>query len=382
MRNLKKMIPRNIEKQIISRISTSNKIIVLYGARQVGKTTLIKTLLKNKFRNVLEVNADQKRYQDVLSSTDLNQLTRLVAGYNLLFIDEAQRIPNIGLNLKIIHDNIPDLKIIATGSSSFELTNKISEPLTGRTWTYILYPISILEWKELLNPFEIDEKLPEYLTYGMYPEIFSYQNELDKMDYLKELINSFLYKDLLELSQIKNSGKIYDLLRLLAFQIGSLVSYSELGKKLGLSTDTVISYIDLLEKVFVIYRMPGFSKNLRKEITKNKKIYFFDVGVRNALIEDFSLPDRRQNIGHLWENFIISERIKRNNYLRAHLNSFFWRTYTGAELDYVEQGSGKLSGVEIKWGNRLAKAPKTWLDAYKKADFKTINLENYQDFVL
>jgi len=382
VRNLKKMIPRNIEKQIISRISTSNKIIVLYGARQVGKTTLIKTLLKNKFRNVLEVNADQKRYQDVLSSTDLNQLTRLVAGYNLLFIDEAQRIPNIGLNLKIIHDNIPDLKIIATGSSSFELTNKISEPLTGRTWTYILYPISILEWKELLNPFEIDEKLPEYLTYGMYPEIFSYQNELDKMDYLKELINSFLYKDLLELSQIKNSGKIYDLLRLLAFQIGSLVSYSELGKKLGLSTDTVISYIDLLEKVFVIYRMPGFSKNLRKEITKNKKIYFFDVGVRNALIEDFSLPDRRQNIGHLWENFIISERIKRNNYLRAHLNSFFWRTYTGAELDYVEQGSGKLSGVEIKWGNRLAKAPKTWLDAYKKADFKTINLENYQDFVL
>jgi len=376
------MIPRNIEKQIISRISTSNKIIVLYGARQVGKTTLIKTLLKNKFKNVLEVNADQKRYQDVLSSTDLNQLTRLVAGYNLLFIDEAQRIPNIGLNLKIIHDNIPDLKIIATGSSSFELTNKISEPLTGRTWTYILYPISILEWKELLNPFEIDEKLPEYLTYGMYPEIFSYQNELDKMDYLKELINSFLYKDLLELSQIKNSGKIYDLLRLLAFQIGSLVSYSELGKKLGLSTDTVISYIDLLEKVFVIYRMPGFSKNLSKEITKNKKIYFFDVGVRNALIEDFSLPDRRQNIGHLWENFIISERIKRNNYLRAHLNSFFWRTYTGAELDYVEQGSGKLSGVEIKWGNRLAKAPKTWLDAYKKADFKTINLENYQDFVL
>lgn len=376
------MIPRSIEKQIIKRISESNKIIVLYGARQVGKTTLIQTLLKSKFKNVLEVNADQKKYQDVLSSTDLNQLKRLVTGYNLLFIDEAQRIPNIGLNLKIIHDNIPDLKIIATGSSSFELANKISEPLTGRTWTYTLYPISILEWKELLNPFEIDEKLPEYLTYGMYPEIFSYQNALDKMDYLRELINSFLYKDLLELSQIKNSGKIYDLLRLLAFQIGSPVSYNELGKKLGLSTDTVISYIDLLEKVFVIYRMPGFSKNLRKEITKNKKIYFFDVGVRNAIIEDFILPDRRSDIGHLWENFIISERIKRNSYLRAHVNSFFWRTYTGAELDYVEQGSGKLSGVEIKWGNKQAKAPKTWLEVYKEADFRTVNLENYQDFVL
>ena len=376
------MIPRSIETQIVSRIKASSKIIVLYGARQVGKTTLIKSLLNKHFKKVLEVNADQKKYQDILSSTDLNQLKRLVTGYNLLFIDEAQRIPNIGLNLKIIYDNIPNLRIVATGSSSFELANKISEPLTGRTWTYTLFPISILEWREIYNPFEIDEKLPEFLTYGMYPEIFNYKNELDKMDYLKELINSFLYKDLLELSQIKNSGKIYDLLRLLAFQIGSPVSYNELGKKLGLSTDTVISYIDLLEKVFVIYRMPGFSKNLRKEITKNKKIYFYDVGVRNALIEDFTHPDKRQDIGHLWENFIISERIKRNSYLRAHLNSFFWRTYTGAELDYVEQGAGQLFGVEIKWGNKIVKAPKSWLENYREASFRTVNSVNYQDFVL
>lgn len=376
------MIPRNIETQIVGRIKHTNKIVVVYGARQVGKTTLIKNIIKSQFKKVLEINADQKRYQDILSSTDLVQLKRLVAGYNLLFIDEAQRIPNIGINLKIIHDNIPDLKIIATGSSSFELANKISEPLTGRTWTYTLFPISILEWKELYNPFEIDERLPEFLMYGMYPEIFSYKNELDKMDYLKELINSFLYKDLLELSQIKNSGKIYDLLRLLAYQIGSPVSYNELGKKLGLSTDTVISYIDLLEKVFVIYRMPGFSKNLRKEITKNKKVYFYDIGVRNALIEDFTPPDKRPDIGHLWENFIISERIKRNSYQRAHLNSFFWRTYTGAELDYVEQGGGKLYGVEIKWGNKIAKAPKSWLENYIEADFRTVNSENYQDFVL
>ncbi len=379
---LNDMIPRSIEKQIVSRLETSNKIIVLYGARQVGKTTLVKSLLKRHFKKVLEINADQKKYQDILSSIDLNQLKRLVTGYNLLFIDEAQRIPNIGLNLKIIHDNIPNLKIVATGSSSFELANKINETLTGRTWTYTLFPISVLEWREIYNPFEIDEKLSEFLTYGMYPEIFSYENELDKMDYLKELINSFLYKDLLELSQIKNSGKIYDLLRMLAFQIGSPVSYSELGKKLGLSTDTVISYIDLLEKVFVIYRMPGFSKNLRKEITKNKKIYFFDVGVRNALIEDFTNPEKRPDIGHLWENFIISERIKRNSYLRAHLNSFFWRTYTGAELDYVEQGAGQLSGVEIKWGDKIVKAPKSWLENYPRADFRTINSKNYQDFVL
>jgi len=376
------MIPRSIEKQIVERIKNTNKVIVLYGARQVGKTTLIKSLLKKQFKNILEVNADQKKYQDILSSTDLNQIKRLVTGYDLLFIDEAQRIPNIGLNLKIIHDNIPGLKIIATGSSSFELASKIDETLSGRIWTYTLFPISILEWRELHNPFEIDERLPEFLMYGMYPELFSYENELDKMDYLRNLINSYLYKDVLELSQIKNSGKIFDLLRLLAYQIGSPVSYNELGKKLGLSTDTVISYIDLLEKVFVIYRMPGFSKNLRKEITKNKKIYFYDVGVRNALIEDFTHPDIRPDIGHLWENFVISERIKRNNYLRAHLNSFFWRTYTGAELDYVEQGGGQLSGVEIKWGDKIVKAPKSWLENYSEADFKTINTKNYQDFVL
>jgi predicted AAA+ superfamily ATPase len=376
------MIPRSIEKQIVERLKNTNKVIVLYGARQVGKTTLIKSLLKKHFKNILEVNADQKKYQDILSSTDLNQIKRLVTGYDLLFIDEAQRISNIGLNLKIIHDNIPELKIIATGSSSLELASKIDEKLSGRIWTYTLFPISILEWRELHNPFEIDERLPEFLMYGMYPELFSYENELDKMDYLRNLINSYLYKDLLELSQIKNSGKIYDLLRLLAYQIGSPVSYNELGKKLGLSTDTVISYVDLLEKVFVIYRMPGFSKNLRKEITKNKKIYFYDVGVRNAIIEDFTSPDIRPDIGHLWENFVISERIKRNSYLRAHLNSFFWRTYTGAELDYVEQGGGKLLGVEIKWGDKIVKAPKSWLENYDEADFKTINASNYQEFVL
>ncbi|WP_167616587.1 ATP-binding protein [Maribellus sediminis] len=376
------MIPRAIDIQIINRLENSEKIVVLYGARQVGKTTLVNSILEKRNEKILSINADQLKYREVLSSADLNQLRRLVAGYDLLFIDEAQRVPDIGLNLKILHDNLPQLKIIATGSSSFELANKISEPLTGRIWTYSLFPVSILEWSKLLNPFELDEKLSEFLMFGMYPELFRYENELDKMDYLRELVQSFLYKDLLELSQIKNSGKIFDLLRLLAHQIGSTVSYNELGKKLGLSTDTVISYIDLLEKVFVIYRMPGYSKNLRKEITKNKKIYFYDVGVRNAIIEDFTLPEKRQDIGHLWENFIVSERLKRNAYLRAHFNSFFWRTYTGAELDYVEQGSGKLSGFEIKWGDRMSKVPKSWSENYPEADFQTVNIKNYQDFVL
>lgn len=376
------MIFREIEKQIIERMKESNKIVVVYGARQVGKTTLIKTILENNFKSVLEINADEKKYQNVLSSADLNQLKRLVSGYKVLFIDEAQRIQNIGLNLKIMRDNIPELKIVTTGSSSFELANQISEPLTGRTWIYKLFPISVLEFSNFLNPFELDERLEEFLIFGMYPEIFSYENALDKMDYLKQLTESFLYKDLLELKQIKNSAKIYDLLRLLAFQIGSPVSYNELGRKLGLSTDTVISYIDLLEKVFVVFRLGGFRKNIRKEITKNKKVFFYDVGVRNALIEDYSLPHERPDIGALWENFIISERLKRNNYLRAHVNSFFWRTYTGAELDYVEHGSGKLSGVEIKWGDKKTKVPKSWIENYPDSDFKSVNKENYQDFVI
>lgn len=376
------MIPRAIENQIIDRLNNSDKIIALYGARQVGKTTLINSILENRKEKILIINADLLKYRDVLSSADLSQFKRLVSGYNLLFIDEAQRIPNIGLNLKILHDNLPQLKIIATGSSSFELANKISEPLTGRIWTYSLFPISVLEWSKLLNPFEIDEHISEFLMFGMYPEIFSHKNELDKMDYLRELVQSFLYKDLLELSQIKNSGKIFDLLRLLAYQIGSPVSYNALGRKLGLSTDTVISYIDLLEKVFVIYRMPGFSKNLRKEITKNKKIYFYDLGIRNAILEDFTLPEKRQDIGHVWENFIISERLKRNAYLRTHVNSFFWRTYTGAELDYIEQGSGELNGFEIKWGDKISKPPKSWTENYNEANFKTINIKNYQEFVL
>ena len=376
------MIPRYIATNIIQRINQSDKIIVIYGARQVGKTTLIKTILKNDFGKVLEINADQLKYRDILSSADLTQIKRLVSGYDLLFIDEAQQVPDIGLNLKIIKDNVPDLKIIATGSSSFELANKSSESLTGRKWTFTLFPISLLELSDFKNPFELDSELTDFLTFGMYPEVFSYENRLDKMDYLKEIIESFLYKDLLTLSQIKNSGKIYELLQLLAYQIGSPVSYSELGRKLGLSTDTVISYIDLLEKVFVIYRLPGFSRNLRKEITKNKKVYFYDTGIRNAVIEDFSLPEKRPDIGAIWENFVISERIKRNTYKRAHAKSYFWRTYTGAELDYIEESSGKLSGYEIKWKKKKAKVPKSWVENYENANFEMINAENYQDFLL
>ena len=376
------MIARILEKQIVDRLSSSNKIIVLYGSRQAGKTTLISGLLKKLPYKTLSVNADRQEFTDVLSSRNFGRLQRLVSGYELLFIDEAQRIQDIGINLKILHDELPDLKIIATGSSSFELANTMKEPLTGRTWTFTLFPIALLELNGSYNRFELDQKLDDFLLFGMYPEVFSFDNTLDKTQYLQELSSAYLYKDILELADIRNARAIYDLLRLLAYQIGSTVSMNELARQLGLSKETVTRYIDLLEKAFVVFRLSGFSRNLRKEIVKMDKIFFYDLGIRNAVIENFNELSRRRDVGQLWENFVIIERIKLMNYLRQYSNRYFWRTYTGAELDYVEEMRGQLNGIEIKWGKKVAKAPRTWLETYSEATFQSINRENYLDFIL
>ncbi len=376
------MIARLPEKKIAERLQNSNKIIVLYGSRQVGKTTLVNNLLKNAPYKTLVVNADNREYADVLSSRELGKLKRLVSGYELIFIDEAQRIHDIGINLKILHDQVPGVKIIATGSSSFELANVTKEPLTGRTWTFTLYPVSLAEIQGDSNIFELDNRLEEFLIFGMYPEVFSYKTKHDKILYLKELSASYLYKDILELGDVRNAKAIYDLLRLLAYQIGSTVSLNELGRQLGMSKETVARYIDLLEKAFVLFRLSGYSRNLRKEIVKQDKVYFYDLGVRNAVIDNFNNLPLRNDTGHLWENFILAERIKHNAYQGLFANRYFWRTYTGAELDYVEETGGKLYGHEFKWGKKTAKAPKTWLDVYPEAEFKCINRENYLDFLL
>jgi predicted AAA+ superfamily ATPase len=270
------MIPRLIEKQIIDRILHTKKSVVLYGPRQVGKTTLAKSIVKQLGLKTLSINADEKKYHEVLSSQDLDTIDRLISGFQLLFIDEAQRIENIGINLKIIIDNHPEMRILATGSSSFDLSNKVSEPLTGRVWTYNLFPISCEELLTTETEFDFHQNLENYLLYGSYPEVFSYQKTSDQIAYLEEIASSYLYKDILEYADIKYADKISKLLKLVALQIGNEVSLSELGNALEISKETVNRYLDLLEKSFVVFRLSGFSRNLRKEVTKMDKIYFYD----------------------------------------------------------------------------------------------------------
>jgi uncharacterized protein len=375
-------IPRAIRKSIADRLKESNKVVILYGPRQVGKTTLAKEIISDWPGRVLEISADEPRYIDVLSSRDSGKLKSLVAGYDLLFIDEAQRVPDVGMNLKILHDQVSEIRIMVTGSSSFDLANSISEPLTGRTWTYNLYPISFLELSTLFNRFELDSQLEERLVYGSYPEVFSIPNQADREDYLYEIGNAYLYKDILELSSIKNSAKIRDLVRMLAYQVGSEVSRSEIGTALGMSKDTVSSYIDLLEKSFVVFRLSAFSRNLRKEITRNDKIYFYDLGIRNMSIGNFKPIIQRNDIGALWENFLIAERMKKLAYTRTHARTYFWRTYTGAELDYVEERGGNLFGYELKYSAKSARCPASWRETYTDSSCELINHGNYLDFVV
>jgi uncharacterized protein len=375
------MIPRAHLENIRHKLIHSDKIILLFGPRQVGKTTLIKVILKELPLKVLSINADENRYIDVFSSRDLLKMQLLVADYDVLYIDEAQRIPDIGINLKILHDALPQLKIIATGSSSFELANRTKEPLTGRTWTFTLFPIALLELKKQYNDFELTERLTQYLQFGMYPEVLNLDNKSDKIQLLYELTSAYLYKDVLEMTAIKNADKLSKLLQLLALQIGSEVSLNELASSLQISKDTVATYIDLLEKAFVVFRLSGFNRNLRKEITKMDKIYFYDIGIRNALIDNFNPIDLRNDTGALWENFLIAERRKRNVYLASFGKSYFWRTYTGAELDYIEESSGQLCGFEFKWSKKAPKPPKTWTETYLEATFECINKDNCMDFL-
>jgi uncharacterized protein len=376
------MFKRSISPFIKEDIEAFRKIIILYGPRQVGKTTLVREVLSGLPFKVIEINADQFKYNEILSSRDLNKMKELIGNHELLFIDEAQNISNIGINLKILHDNLPDLKIIATGSSSFELANQLKEPLTGRTWTYRLYPVALSELAEQFTPFELKDRLESFMLYGMYPEILNLEGREMKIRALRELASAYLYKDILQLSNIKHSDKIVKLLKMLAFQAGSLVSLHELGKSLEMSHETVNNYIDLLEKGFIVYRLTGFSRNLRKEVNKMSKIYFYDTGIRNMLIENFNPIDLRLDSGALWETFLISERLKKSEYQRIYSNKYFWRTYSGAELDLVEEREGKLFGYEFKWKSGKFKPPATWLETYDNALFELVNRDNFLEFVV
>ena len=330
---------------------------------------------------IIKVNGDEIKYTELLSSRDFSKMKLLLDSYEVLFIDEAQRIPDIGINLKIIFDNMPGMKILVTGSSSFELANQVKEPLTGRTATLKLMPLSLQEIKQNTNIFDIQQRLEEFMIFGLYPEITHYSNASEKEKYMTELSSSYLYKDVLELSNIRNSSKISSLLKLLAFQIGKEVSLNEIGQSLGMSQETVSSYIDLLEKSFIVFRLSGFSRNLRKEVGKRDKIYFWDLGVRNCIIQNFASLTIRNDVGEMWENLMVTERIKylSNNQLNA--NSYFWRTYTGAEIDYVEEKNGELFAYEIKYSKARKKAPQTWIENYGN-NFQCITRDNFWEFVM
>lgn len=375
-------IHRLLSDTVIGKLNTSKKGVVIYGPRQVGKTTLSNEIIKNLGLKTLTINGDQSRFIDVITSRDSEKIESLVSDYEMLFIDEAQRIPEIGINLKIILDNFPALKVLVTGSSSLDLASKISEPLTGRVWNYHLFPISFSELVSQSSKAELTGSLGERLIYGSYPEALSIKSFQQKGEYLQNVCDAYLYRDLIEFGDIKNSSKIRDLLKLLAFQIGSEVSLTELGTSLGMSKDTVARYIDLLEKSFIIFRLKGLSRNLRKEVSKMDKIFFYDLGIRNTLIDNLKTLTDRNDIGQLWENFLIVERMKLMAYKQEFSSIYFWRTHTGAELDYIEERGGLFHGFEFKWGEKTSNVPGRWVKAYPNSKFKCINKGNFLDFVL
>lgn len=360
-----------------------NKALIIFGPRQAGKTTLLKDYLdgqKGKIKYKLE-SGDDIIVQEAIGSQDFAKIKKYAKGYELIAIDEAQKIKNAGWGLKIMVDEIPGIKIIATGSSSFELAGQVGEPLTGRKINLTLYPVSQMELRNLYNNYELESRLEEFMVYGSYPEVVANDDVDEKRRILNEIVGSYLLKDILEMEKVKGSKVLLDLLRLLAFQVGNEVSLSELGRQLGLDYKTVERYLDLFEKSFIIYNLRGFSRNLRKEITKKSKYYFLDNGIRNAIIANFNPFNLRDDVGALWENFMFMEMIKSGSYKNRYANRYFWRTWDQKEIDYIEEREGRLFAYEFKWNNK-AKPPKEFLETYPNAEFKTINKENYLDFIL
>lgn len=365
----------------IKRLFAPNKVIVIYGPRRCGKTTLVRRFLEKYKGKYLLVNGEDIVVQQELSSQSVEKLKSFIGENNLLVIDEAQKIKNVGLNLKIIVDSFPGIYVIATGSSAFDLANHLGEPLTGRKFTLEMFPLAQLEINSIENRFQTIANLEIRMIFGSYPEVVVTDDNEKRRQYLKEIVNSYLYKDILELDGLRHSDKIVRLLQLLAFQIGKEVSLTELGTQLEMSKNTVQRYLDLLEKSFVIFRVSALSRNLRKEISKNSRYYFYDNGIRNALINNFNALTMRDDTGMLWENYIVSERRKKQEYLRIFSNNYFWRTYDQKEIDWVEERNGKLYGYEIKWGDSKTKMPKLWKETYDNSEFQIINRENYLKFI-
>ena len=369
--------PRAIQP-VIEQALFKGKVIVLYGARQVGKTTLVRAIQEKFAANALYLNCDEPDIRTALSDKTSTELRLLIGSKTLVLIDEAQRVKNIGLTLKLIVDNFPQIQVIATGSSSFDLSNNISEPLTGRKIEFHLYPLSTGELLTHNTPLEITRSLEFRLRYGMYPGVISAD---DPAESLLEITRSDLYKDVLEFQSVKNPDLLRKLLQALALQIGSQVSLNELGTMLGIDKSTVARYLGLLEQGYVIYHLSPFSRNLRKELGKQRKVYFYDLGIRNALINNFNPLDLRQDVGALWENYFICERLKAVINQRRHPNMYFWRTYDGKEIDYLEEESGKLVGFECKWGSEKWRVPAGFVSTYPGSEIQLVNRSNFLEFL-
>lgn len=374
------MIARHLEQNIQSLLE-AKKAIIIMGARQVGKSTLLHQMLGAR-QDVLWMNGDELDIQELFSNMTSTRIRAILGSKRLLVIDEAQRISDIGLRLKLITDQVPDVQVIATGSSSFELANKVNEPLTGRKREFHMYPLTFGEMVQHTQFLDEVRMVPHRMIYGYYPEVVC--NPGDERATLKELSDSYLYKDILSLDSINKPDKLVRLLKALALQIGSQVSYNEIGTLIGLDSKTVERYVDILEKSYIIFRLGTFSRNLRNELKATRKIYFWDLGIRNAVIGNLAQIENRTDAGELWENFVIAERMKRNAYSGCFAQSYFWRTRRQHEIDYIEEEDGILQAYEFKWNTRKAnaKCPEAFKTAYPDANYKVITPENIEEFLL
>jgi hypothetical protein len=365
----------------LQKLLKKGKVIVIYGPRRVGKTTLLNNFIQRSKLKCKLVSGDNIETRNILSSQSAEIIGKYIEGYELIAVDEAQRIPNVGLGLKILVDHFPNIFTVITGSASLDLSYKIGEPLVGRKYTYHLYPLWIGELSAEKNPYELSREKAGRMVFGSYPEVLSVKTDSERIQILEENVSSYLLKEIVEIEQIGNTKVLLDLLKLIAFQVGREVSLTELGRSLGIDRKTVQRYLNLFEQSFILYNLRGYSRNLRKEVTKKSKYYFWDNGIRNAVIKNFNNLDTRDDIGALWENYLIAERLKKQEYKQIYANNYFWRTWEGQEIDWIEERGGKLFGFEFKWRNKEIKAPTQWLATYSNASFEVITQDNFLEFV-
>lgn len=376
-----KFIERSIYKRFVQRL-VPNKVLLLLGPRRVGKTVFLDQVMKGLKEPCLKLNGENIQTLKLLEERSVQNYKSMLGDNRILVIDEAQKIPDIGMVLKLMVDEIKGIRIIATGSSAFDLTNRMGEPLTGRKIHFQLHPLAQMEFGQVEDHLQTKNNLEERLIFGSYPELLHIGSRARKREYLEEVVGSYLLKDILALDGMRNTAKMFDLLRLIAYQVGKNVSNHELGVQLGMSKNTVDRYLDLLANVFVIYKMQGYSRNLRKEISKTGRWYFYDNGIRNALIANFNMLKVRNDVGELWENYAMAERIKFRDYTSLYANKFFWRTYDQQEIDCVEERGGKLYGFEMKWNpKKKISAPSAWKAAYPGSTFQVIHPGNYLKWI-